>query len=97
MSRFHAGYDLEPCYQAAVIRPSLQFSDDEETVFYHEPSGSMFLLHNWGIKALECLAHGPLSASRLYQQLKGERDIPDYPAFQQFLSQSVSAGLIDQI
>ena len=97
MPTFHAGYELEPRYLATAIRSSLRFSDDEETVFYHEPSGSMFLLHNWGISALERLAQGPVSASRLYEQLQGERDLPDFAAFERFLLQSVSAGLINQI
>ncbi len=83
-------------WKSAPISVSLQFKDGDETVIYHEASGSMHLINELGIKVLNALSERPLSLNELVDTIHA-REINKFESVRQFLKVGVEEGFIDEI
>ena len=82
--------------KAAPISVSLQFKDRDETVIYHEASGSIHLINELGVKILNALSDRPLSLNELIDAVHA-REINKFESVRQFLKIGVEEGLIEEI
>ena len=82
--------------KAAPISVSLQFKDGDETVIYHEASGSVHLLNELGVEILNALSDRPLTLNELIDAVHA-REINKFESVRQFLKVGVEEGLIEEI
>lgn len=82
-------------FQVKSIPSPLRFECGEETVFFHEDSGSTHLVNALGSQILTELMQTPLSADELYNRLSASSPI-DRNAMELFLDFGVKQGLIEQ-
>lgn len=83
-------------YKSAPISVSLQFKDGDETVVYHEASGSIHLINALGLKVLNALSERPLTLNELIDAINA-REINTFESVRQFLKIGVEEGLIEKI
>lgn len=82
--------------KAAPISVSLQFKDGDETVIYHEASGSLHLINEFGIQILKALSERPLTLNELIDAVNA-REINKFESVRQFLKIGVKEGFIEEI
>ncbi len=82
--------------KAAPISVSLQFKDGDETVIYHEASGSIHLINELGFNILNALSERPLSLNELIDAVHA-REINKFESVRQFLKIGVEEGFIEEI
>ena len=78
------------------ISVSLQFKDGDETIIYHEASGSIHLLNVSSMRILDVLSKKPLSRDELIKELS-IHDIPSFVATNAFIDFAVEQGFIEEI
>lgn len=78
------------------ISVSLQFKDGDETIIYHEASGSIHLINDLGVEILNALSERPLTIDELVDTIHA-REINKFESVRQFLKVSVEDGLIEEI
>ena len=78
------------------ISVSLQFKDGDETIIYHEASGSIHLLNVSSMRILDVLSKKPLSRDELIKEL-AIHDIPSFVATNDFIDFAVEQGFIEEI
>lgn len=83
-------------YFLSDISVSLQFKDGDETVIYHEASGSMHLINELGVEILDALSERPLTIDELVDAIHA-REINKFESVRQFLKIGVEEGLIEEI
>ena len=83
-------------WKSAPISVSLQFKDGDETVIYHEASGSMHLINELGVKVLSALSERPLTLNELVDTIHA-REINTFESVRQFLKIGVEEGFIEEI
>lgn len=83
-------------WKSAPISVSLQFKDGDETIIYHEASGSMHLINALGLKVLDALSKRPLTIDELVDTIHA-REINKFESVRQFLKIGVEEGFIEEI
>ena len=87
---------MTTAWKSAPISVSLQFKDGDETVIYHEASGSIHLIDELGVKVLNALSHQPLTLDQLVDTIHA-REINKFESVRQFLKIGVEEGFIEEI
>ena len=87
---------MTTAWKSAPISVSLQFKDGDETVIYHEASGSVHLLNELGVEILNALSERPLTIDELVDSIHA-REINKFESVRQFLKVGVEEGLIEEI
>ena len=87
---------MTTAWKSAPISVSLQFKDGDETVIYHEASGSIHLIDELGVKVLNALSHQPLTLDQLVDTIHA-REINKFESVRQFLKIGVAESFIVEI
>ena len=87
---------MTTAWKSAPISVSLQFKDGDETVIYHEASGSIHLINDLGVEILNALSERPLTIDELVDTIHA-REINKFESVRQFLKVGVEEGLIEEI
>lgn len=87
---------MTTAWKSAPISVSLQFKDGDETVFYHEASGSIHLINELGVEILNALSERPLTIDELVDTIHA-REINKFESVRQFLKVGVEEGFIEEI
>lgn len=83
-------------WKATPISVSMQFKDGDETVIYHEASGSIHLINELGVKVLNAISERPLTLNELVDSIHA-REINTFESVRQFLRIGVEQGFIEEI
>ncbi|MBR6437078.1 MAG: HPr-rel-A system PqqD family peptide chaperone, partial [Thermoguttaceae bacterium] len=75
---------------------SMQFKDGDETIIYHEASGSIHLINELGVKILNAISERPLTLNELVDAIHA-REINTFESVRQFLKIGVEQGFIEEI
>lgn len=87
---------MTTAWKSAPISVSLQFKDGDETIIYHEASGSLHLINALGLKVLDALSERPLTIDELVDTIHA-REINTFESVRQFLKIGVEEGFIEEI
>ena len=87
---------MTTAWKSAPISVSLQFKDGDETVIYHEASGSVHILNELGVEIINALSERPLTIDELVDSIHA-REINKFESVRQFLKIGVEEGLIEEI
>lgn len=87
---------MTTAWKSAPISVSLQFKDGDETVIYHEASGSIHLINELGVEILNALSERPLTIDELVDTIHA-REINKFESVRQFLKVGVEEGFIEEI
>ena len=87
---------MTTAWKSAPISVSLQFKDGDETVIYHEASGSIHLINELGVEILNALSERPLTIDELVDTIHA-RETNKFESVRQFLKVGVEEGFIEEI
>ena len=83
-------------WKATPISVSMQFKDGDETIIYHEASGSIHLINELGVKILNAISERPVTLNELVDAIHA-REINTFESVRQFLKIGVEQGFIEEI